>query len=744
MVFTSVLFPVYADYGDDPGDLIPEYDTPQTGGNAGVGSGPLAPLGPILGTGGGFFVLKGFWDILKETVDIIDFIDDLAETWGVKDPLQKANFCPVAAEQTYGLAPWHTWTGSGLILDDYVCGFCGMTYGQMSAKFQELYLGYTTDLPSDEASYQYQPQGFVGTVGSDDRYFSSLDSLFSKNFPFFHFLKECGIQEKVMVFACNKNQLIGFFFDANGILKVGYFTGIDNEKHVSCCTMYDYAVLRLTAEMTCSNNYDGLVFYDRESAINYSDYLTTRCLCIDWEKNGDAFWKRHNGNNFYLYAFEKSEASSVFSSDSAEYGVMYRNGSVDGDFSGYGYCLRMDEFELIGGYVLTEPEGSTADSRPSGIMDAIQNYNTTNNYIDNSVVNYYIGSFDENDNLTGYYPMDIFDEQTLVFTEPVTGAQYQTTGWRYDYAARRYTLDLEPGTFSLGDYDILQIKLTYGDEAVTIQYYNELGELVETDEYQYIMVAKEECTLNGHTYSAETTKEPTCTAAGERLLTCSVCGNQTVDEIPMTQHSSTFSVMKEPTCTAQGLGLYTCSTCGMQYTELIPALEHTGVLLEVVDTVYGESSAVISVGYSVYECSTCGTQYVVHDDAGSGGAASGFWGSLVDSFANALAAAIDAVLGAIIYILETILGLIKSLLGFFYSFITDTVLGGISDMFAAFSDGTLFEFFQNDDGTVGLPSEVGTVFGFYSGIIMALPWEIRSVMFFGIAALILIAIFNLQ
>ena len=330
----------------------------------------------------------------------------------------------------------------------------------------------------------------------------------------------------------------------------------------------------------------------------------------------------------------------------------------------------------------------------------------------------------------------------MTFTEPVTGAQYITTGWKYDYASRSYLLDLSSGTFTLGDYDILQIRLTYGDEAVVIEYYNQLGELVETDEYVYLVVAKQECTLTGHTYEVETIKEATCTGAGERRYTCSVCGDQKIEDIPMTQHSSVYSILKDPTCSAVGLGLYTCSGCGMQYTEELPKLEHTGVLQEVVDSVYGDSGALITVGYSVYECSLCGSNYIVYDDT-STGTGSGFWGSLVDSFVNALSTVIDSVLGFIMYVLDTLLKLVKDLIAFLYSFVTDTVLGGIRNMIAVFTDGSLFEYFQRDDGTVGLPAEISAVFSFFSGVIMLLPWELRMVFFFGIAALVLIAVFNL-
>ncbi len=95
-----------------------------------------------------------------------------------------------------------------------------------------------------------------------------------------------------------------------------------------------------------------------------------------------------------------------------------------------------------------------------------------------------------------------------------------------------------------------------------------------------------------HSYIEVITKEPTCTEAGEKTLTCS-CGETKTESIPATghsygtddkctdcgeldpnhKHSYTEKVTKEPTCTEAGEKILTC-VCGDHKTESIPATGH--------------------------------------------------------------------------------------------------------------------------------------------------------------------------
>ena len=62
-------------------------------------------------------------------------------------------------------------------------------------------------------------------------------------------------------------------------------------------------------------------------------------------------------------------------------------------------------------------------------------------------------------------------------------------------------------------------------------------------------------------YTNEITKEPTCTEAGIRTYTCSICGDSYTEEIPALGHNYIGEITKEPTCTP-GIMTYTCSVCG--------------------------------------------------------------------------------------------------------------------------------------------------------------------------------------
>lgn len=98
------------------------------------------------------------------------------------------------------------------------------------------------------------------------------------------------------------------------------------------------------------------------------------------------------------------------------------------------------------------------------------------------------------------------------------------------------------------------------------------------------MVSQSACNINGHTNTVETTKEATCTAPGERTYTCSVCGNQTVEAIPMIEHTyADYIIQQEPTCTNKGIAANTCITCGNQITELLDPLGHDWLPTSITD-----------------------------------------------------------------------------------------------------------------------------------------------------------------
>lgn len=379
---------------------------------------------------------------------------------------------------------------------------------------------------------------------------------------------------------------------------------------------------------------------------------------------------------------------------------------------------------------------SDSSTRPTSVMDVINQWNKDNPITTNSTtVNYYIMPTDTED----LYSPALYDEEELVYTDPVTGTEYLTNGWTYDYLTRCYTLDMADG-FTIGDTAIDTIKLTYGDELLTVDHYSG-GSLIQSDEYNYVMASGSDCGLNGHSYTYETVKEPTCTTMGERKYTCSVCGDEYAENVPASGHTHVFSILKEATCTAAGIGVYSCSTCGSEYTEPIPATNHTGVLLETVSSEFDENGVLISRGYSVYECSVCGTQYTVQDEISTDdGDWFSFMGDLLKSFLKTIVTALGAGL-------SKLFSAIADFFSWIFSFLSETVLSGIKNFFDAFDDdSSIFDGFrqENEDGssTVALPSGVATVFQFVSGTILLLPDDLRFVLFFGVAALFLIAVFK--
>ena len=132
---------------------------------------------------------------------------------------------------------------------------------------------------------------------------------------------------------------------------------------------------------------------------------------------------------------------------------------------------------------------------------------------------------------------------------------------------------------------------------------------------------------------------------------------------------------------------------------------------------------------------------------GAGGGTSTAPSSIKEALAAALSALIESLFAVITTVLQSLLGLVTDMLSFLFGFLTDTVLGGIREFFSIFTDGSLFEWFQQtgEDGSAstGLPSEIGTAFAFISGVIMLLPGELRGVLFFGIGLMLLLAVFKL-
>lgn len=252
---------------------------------------------------------------------------------------------------------------------------------------------------------------------------------------------------------------------------------------------------------------------------------------------------------------------SVYLLPSRTYRVVYDLG-----FSGSG--VRLDELFLfkVFTFPLVYRKNQTvvpASTRVSSFSQTINNYNTMNN-----TTNYYIGTTDANGKVNQVYDPNLFDEQTMVFTEPVSGIQYQCVGWKYYYDDRVYILELADNSMSYNGTDIKYLGLMYGDNKVHIEGYSSETTLdnldfVFSDEYAYVIA----------------------TAKNENPEAC--------------EHVYTSETVTAPTCTEQGVRRYTCELCGYTRDEKIPATGHAWEATEIIETELNENGDVTKLGYTV-------------------------------------------------------------------------------------------------------------------------------------------------
>lgn len=371
------------------------------------------------------------------------------------------------------------------------------------------------------------------------------------------------------------------------------------------------------------------------------------------------------------------------------------------------------------------------DSRLSSFMQLVTNYNN----VDNST-NYFIGTVDADGKVTDVFDPALYDEETLIFTEPVTGAQYQTTGWIFDYNTRTYQLSLEPGTILIGEADIDRIDLTYGDDALTISYYAD-GALIQTDTYAYVTATKKDPSTCQHSYTSEITTAATCTAPGVRTYTCSLCGDTYTEEIPQLDHVYTYETVTSPTCIDPGERKGICSVCGAEVVEDLEPLGHDWQPTSSTQTAYalpedaacpdcGSTSfdsvlsqgsgtydctcsscgtewieqAVITYGQTTYTCSRCGETYVESQDADSG-----LFAVIGDFIADGIG-----------WIVDKLKQLIDS-------------LSGINDIFSDFIE--------------DIKSKSGQYPAFLGAVIAVLPEDFMTVIWFSIIAGIVLAVWKL-
>ena len=351
----------------------------------------------------------------------------------------------------------------------------------------------------------------------------------------------------------------------------------------------------------------------------------------------------------------------------------------------------------------------------------------SNNYTINTRVNNFNGDYYDSVTNNYYNNTTIINETTNNYYDMTTNNYYTMSNWSYDYQSRTYFVTLEDGT---------TITVQFGDDCLTITNNN-----VENS-YQYVI-------KNG--------------------------GGTGPDTPTACKHNWTETIDVAPTCLEGGHANYTCSLCGETYEQILSAKGHNWTVKEHVNTVYGENGQIVTQGHTLYECSACGEQWYTETAAPppdvSGGSnvltwlqefktwlgdkldnlfqgdgdTNNFWSTNKKSFTDVLSSLLQTLLDFLTDILEKLLGLVKDLLSFLFDLISSVVITGISDFFTGLKDSRLFDFVVKDDEgfVTALPEGVATVFAFFSGVILALPVELRSILLFGTAIIVLIGVIKI-
>ena len=371
--------------------------------------------------------------------------------------------------------------------------------------------------------------------------------------------------------------------------------------------------------------------------------------------------------------------------------------------------------------------GSFSITTPVFEITPLSTDTTINNtYNINTRVNNFQGDYYDNVTNNYYNNTTIINETTNNYYDMTTNNYYTMSNWSYDYQSRTYFVTLEDGT---------TITVQFGDDCLTITNNN-----VENS-YQYVI-------KNG----------------GSSSDTPAAC-----------KHNWTETIDVAPTCLEGGHANYTCSLCGETYEQILSAKGHNWTVKEHVNTVYGENGQIVTQGHTLYECSACGEQWYTETAAPppdvSGGSnilawlqefktwlgdkldnlfqgdgdTNNFWNTNKKSFTDVLSSLLQTLLDFLTDILEKLLGLVKDLLSFLFDLLSSVVITGISDFFTGLKDSRLFDFVTKDDegSAVALPEGVAAVFAFFSGVILALPAELRSILLFGTALIVLIGVIKI-
>ena len=172
------------------------------------------------------------------------------------------------------------------------------------------------------------------------------------------------------------------------------------------------------------------------------------------------------------------------------------------------------------------------------------------------------------------------------FTVPTSTTVY----WRTDLSNTSFSSILSKTQFSVGDsidfwlYDDTDYTVEFSDRSMVSvnkleNYANDIRRITfknggsltvkiyPTYNPSVAKTYKLTCGCTSHTYgSTVVTKQPTCTAEGTAIKTCTKCNATVTETIPKTSHKYADTVVA-PTCTADGYTLHKCSVCGASYKD---------------------------------------------------------------------------------------------------------------------------------------------------------------------------------
>lgn len=531
---------------------------------------------------------------------------------------------------------------------------------------------------------------------------------------------------------------------ASGYTSDGYLLWQPNWSDV--CNWSD--VRGFSADSVFSINTDGELVYGSSYNADFHDIrISGPCILVNLAYGDSRLYSFNLGNTDKSLRFTVPVSgvyTLVWSSPFLECTKLSVDGgsvtgkSVDGTWKQYqseGYKWTVSSgsnvyANFVGSRYTNKVELSGSDRRIIAIRTPVWKVVPASTVINN---NYTINT--RVDNLTGIYvdnsdnyytDVTIVDETNNRYYDMTTKTYYDIKSWSYDYSSRTYFLTL--------DNDVA-LTVQFGDTNVTITTNN------VSNTYNYVV-------------EDDSGSDP------DTPTTC--------------KHEWTETIDTAPTCLEGGHASYTCSKCGETYEQILAAKGHDWKVIEHVNMVYNSDGTVAAQGHTLYQCSVCGEQWYTDtgapppdvsgsssilawlqefkiwlgdklDNLFSGSGSNNFWTSTKDTVADVLSSLLEALLGFITDILGAILDLVKELLSFFFDLLSSVVISGISGFFSGLKDSLLFDFAQKgEDGSVtALPDGVAAVFAFFSGVLLALPVELRSLLFFGTALVVLIGVINI-